>query len=113
MNETNGPDSDLPQMEEGIDRLLRRSMAAPIPSLPADFDRRLMQEVRRRKQPLDRYRRMLLGAYGVVSIVVSAILMRGERLDWGVVAGTLLATIALIAITRPAWRAGHALNKGQ
>jgi len=29
------------------------------------------------------------------------------------VLGTLLATIALIAITRPAWRAGHALSKGQ
>lgn len=113
MNETNGPDRDLPQMEEGVDRLLRRSMAAPVPALPTDFDRRLMQEVRRRKQPLDRYRRMLLGCYAVVSVVVSAILMRGERLDWGVVLGTLLATIALIAITRPAWRAGHALSKGQ
>lgn len=112
MNEI-GPDRDLPQMEEGIDRLLRRSMAATVPSLPADFDRRVMQEVRRKKRPLDRYRAILLSGYGFVSVVVSAILMRGERLDWGVVSGTILATLALAAVTRPAGRVGRGHSKGQ
>ncbi len=113
MNEMFGPNRDLPQMEEGIDRLLRRSMAAPVPSLPEDFDRRLMQKVHGSMRPLDRYRRILLGSYGLVSVVVSAILMRGERLDWGVVSGTILATLALAAITRPVWHASHMPSKGQ
>lgn len=113
MNEMRGSDKDLPHMEDGIDRLLRRSMAAPVPSLPADFDRRVMQKVGRSTRPLDRYRRILVGGYGLVSVVVSAILMRGQRLDWDVVSGTILATLALIAIARPAWRAGQAVSKGQ
>jgi hypothetical protein len=39
--------------EARIDSLLRRSMATPVPSLPPDFDQRLMREVRRSSQPLD------------------------------------------------------------
>jgi hypothetical protein len=37
--------------EAEIDRLLRRSMSAPIPSLPPDFDQRLMRELSRGSQP--------------------------------------------------------------
>ena len=40
-----------------IDSLLRRSMAEPIPSLPPDFEQRVIREARRRSQPLDHYRR--------------------------------------------------------
>ncbi len=113
MSEMLGPDRDGREVEDGIDGLLRRSMAAAVPSLAADFDRRVMQEVRRRGRPLDRYRRILLGAYGVVSVVVSAILMRGERLDWSVVWGTMLATFVLAAIMRPAWRDRKTVIEGR
>jgi hypothetical protein len=104
------PDMDPRPMEpneDGIDRLLRRSIAAPIPSLPPDFDQRLMREVRRGSQALDRYRRILLTGYGLVSFAVSAVVMRGQGLDWGVVSGAMLAPLALVAIAGSAWRAAH------
>ncbi len=75
--------TEMEPREAGIDSLLRRSMAAPVPSLPPDFDQRLMREVRRSSQPLDRYRRILLDGYGLVSVVASAVVMRGQGLDWG------------------------------
>jgi hypothetical protein len=93
--------------EAGIDSLLRRSMAAPVPSLPPDFDQRLMREVRRSSQPLDRYRRILLTGYGLTSVVASAVVMRGQGLDWGAIAGMILAPLALVAAARSAWRATH------
>jgi len=83
--------------EDGIDRLLRRSMAAPIPSLPPDFDQRLMRELRRRSQPLDRYGRILLTGYCMVSVVVSAVVMRGQGLNWTAIAGTMLGSLAMVA----------------
>ena len=38
--------SEMEPREAGIDNLLRRSMAAPVPSLPPDFDQRFMRELR-------------------------------------------------------------------
>jgi len=70
--------TEMEPREAGIDSLLRRSMAAPVPSLPPDFDQRLMREVRRSSQPLDRYRRILLTGYGLTSVVASAVVMRGK-----------------------------------
>ena len=110
MTEMAGPEMRPLQMapnEVGIDRVLRRSMAVPIPTLSKDFDLRLMREVRRDSRPLDQYRRNLLASYGVVSVVVSAMVMRGQGLDWGVVSGTILAALALVVITRSASRAIH------
>jgi hypothetical protein len=51
--------------EAEIESLLRRSMAAPVPSLPPDFDQRLMRQVRRSSSSLDRYDRLLLSGYGL------------------------------------------------
>lgn len=110
MTEMVGPDMNPRPMEpneDGIDRLLRRFIGTPIPSLPPDFDQRLIREVRRGSQPLDRYRQMLLTGYGLVSVVVSAVVMRGQGLDWGIVSGAIFAPLALVAITRSAWRAAH------
>ena len=89
-----------PQTEprEGeIDRLLRCSMAAPVPSLPADFDQRLIRELRRGLQPFDRYRRLLLTGYGLTSAVTSAVVMRGQGLDWGAISLMILGPLALLA----------------
>lgn len=84
--------------EEGIDRLLRRSMAGPLPSLPPDFDQRVVREMRRRAQPLDRYGRILLAGYGLVAAVVSAVVMRSQGLDWGTTAGMILAPLLVVGL---------------
>jgi hypothetical protein len=83
-----------------MDSLLRRSMAAPVPSLPPDFDQRLMREAHRSSEPLNRYGRILLTVYGLTSVVVSAVVMRGQGLGWGAISVMTLAPLALIAATR-------------
>ena len=89
--------TEMEPRETGIDSLLRRSMAAPVPSLPPDFDQRLMRELHRSSQPLDRYRRMLLTGYGVISVVTSTVVMRGQGLEWGTVAMLILGPLAVFA----------------
>ncbi len=80
-----------------MDQFLRRSMAAPIPELPRDFDQRVVREIRHRSQESRRFRKILLGGYGLVSVVVSAVVMRGEGLGWGPVALMVLGPLALVA----------------
>jgi hypothetical protein len=93
--------------EADIDSLLRRSMAAPIPSLPLDFDQRLLREVRRTGQPLDRYRQILIASYGLTSVVASAVVMRGQGLDWGAIAVMILGPLVLVAAVSWSLRATH------
>jgi hypothetical protein len=97
--------SDLEAEIAKIDGLLRRCLAASVPSLPPDFDQRLMREINRGSQPLDRYRRILLMGYGLVSAAVSAAVMRGQGLNWPVVASMMLAPLALVVAVRWARRA--------
>jgi hypothetical protein len=92
------------ERENEMDRLLRRSLATPIPRLPPDFDQRLMSEMLQSSLQLDRHRQILLAGYGLVSVVVSAVLMRDQGLGWGVVAGLILAPLALIVAVRSADR---------
>jgi len=92
--------TEMEPRETGIDSLLRRSMAAPVPSLPPDFDQRLMREVRRGSQPLDRGGRLLLAGYGVLSAVVSAEVMRSQGLAWDGIAVMTLGPLALVAALR-------------
>jgi len=95
--------TEMERNQDGIDSLLRHSMAAPIPKLPTDFDERMMRTVRRRSQPFDRYRQALITSYAFVSVAVCAVLMRGQGLGWSTVAGMSLAPLALIAVTCPLW----------
>lgn len=104
----NEPENEMEPRQGGIDSLLRRSMAAPMPSLKADFDQRVMRAVHRSGQPLDRYRRILFTGYGVTSAVACAVVMRGQGLGWGAIAGMIVAPLALIAVGRGAWRTTHA-----
>ena len=97
--------TEMEPSEAGIDSVLRRSMAAPLPSLPSDFHQRLMREVRRGSQPLDRYRRILFTGYGLTSALVSAVIMRGQGLDWGAIAVMILGPVALAAAAPWARRA--------
>jgi len=89
--------TEMEPREAAIDNLLRRSMAAPVPSLPPNFDQRVMRELRRTLQPLDRFRRTLLVGYGLMSVVTSAVVMRGQGLEWGPIAALTLAPLAVIA----------------
>src|SRR5690242_6726040 len=86
-----------------MDSLLRRSMAGPIPILPPDFEQRVMRSARRGSKPLARYRQTVMTSYGLVSVVVCTVLMRGQGLGWGTVAGMVLGPLALLAITTPLW----------
>jgi hypothetical protein len=99
--------TEMEPRDEGIDSLLRRSMSAPVPRLAPDFDQRFLRELRQRSQVLGRYRRILLGCYGLIAVVTSAVVMRGQGLDWGTTAVTILGPLALVGAVPWAWRAAH------
>jgi hypothetical protein len=105
--------NEMEPREAGIDRLLRRSMAAPVASLSPDFDQRLMREVRRGSQPLDRYRRILLSGYALISVATSAAIMRGQGLHWGAISATILGPLALVAAARSVRRVPRTLGHGR
>ena len=87
--------------EAEIDSLLRRSMAAPVPRLPSDFDEVLSREVRRRpSQRPHRYSRVLLAGYGVISAAVCVVVMHGQGLGWGVIAAMTLGPLAMVEAAR-------------
>jgi hypothetical protein len=86
--------------EAEIDKLLRRSMAAPVPRLPSDFNQVLSREVRRRSQGPNRYGQILLAGYSVMSVAVCMVLMRGQGLGWGVIAATTLGPLAMLEAAR-------------
>lgn len=99
--------TEMDPRDAGMDSLLRRSMAAPVPGLPPDFDQRLMRELRRSSEPLNRYGRILLTSYGLTSVVVSAVVMRGQGLGWGAISVMILGPLALIAAARWTRRAAY------
>jgi hypothetical protein len=89
--------TEMEPREAGIDSLLRRSMAAPVPNLPPDFDQRLLRELRRGPRVLDRRHRILLAGYGLISVATSAVVMRGQGLEWGTIAVMIAGPLALVA----------------
>ena len=99
--------NEMESREDGIDRLLQRSMTGPVPRLAPDFDERVMRELRRRSEPMGRSRRLLLAGYGTMSVAVSAIVMRGQGLGWGMTMGMILAPCVVIAVVRLAQRASQ------
>jgi hypothetical protein len=99
--------SEMDPREVEMDSLLRRSMAAPVPSLRPNFDQRLMRELRRSSLPSNQFGRILLAGYGGVSAVVSIVVMRGQGLGLGAIAVMILGPLALVATVPWAWRATH------
>ena len=90
-----------------VDNLLRRSMAAPVPNLPPDFERRVMCKLNQSSPELDRYRRIVLASYALISVAVSAVVMRSQGLEWGAIAAMILGPLALIVAVPLARRAAH------
>jgi hypothetical protein len=89
--------TEMEPRDDGIDNLLRRSLTAPVPSLPPEFDQRVMRELRRNSQPLDRFRQTLLIGYGLISVAASAVVMRGQGLEWVPITALIIAPLALVA----------------
>ena len=89
--------TEMDPSQSGIDRLMRNSMAATVPALAPDFDQRLMRNLTQNSHALARYRQILLITYGVVSVVVSAAVMRSQGLDWAPIAAMILGPLALVA----------------
>ena len=105
------PMSEMDPREVKIDSLLRRSMAAPVPSLRPDFDQRLMREMRRRSQPSNQFSRILLAGYGGLSAVISTVVMRGQGLGWGAITVMILGPLTLVATVPWVWRATHSTTR--
>lgn len=99
-----------PEENDAIDRLLRRSMAAPIPSLSPKFEQRVVRALRSKSEPLDEYHRNLLTGYSVVSVLVSALVMRGQGLPWGAVAASVMAPLIVVAVSRSVRSANSAAS---
>jgi len=91
-----GPSSGMDPSEAEVDSLLRRSMAAPVPRLPPDFNQVLWCQVRRRSERPNRSGQILLAGYGVMSAAASIVVMRGQGLGWGVIAAMTLGPLAMV-----------------
>jgi len=92
--------SDMDPRNAEIDRLLRRSMAAPVPALSPDFHQVLSRELRRRSQPPNSFGPILLASYSVVSAAISVVVMRGQGLGWMAIALTTLAPLSTLELAR-------------
>ena len=102
--------TDLVPNSDGIEKLLRSSMSAPIPTLPSEFDQRVMRAFRRDSPKLLHYHHMLLSVYGIVSAIVCAALMRGQGLGWNTIGGFVLAPLALVVVARATWSIAKKMN---
>jgi hypothetical protein len=80
---------------DGIDSMLRRSMAAPVPGLPPDFDQRVMRKLRHTSRG------------GLISIATCAGIMHGQGLAWGPIAAAILVPLALVPMVSMARRTSH------
>jgi hypothetical protein len=90
--------TEVEPREDGIDSLLRRSLAARVPSLSPEFDRRLMREIHQPSPERRRYRSIMLAGYGLTSALTCTVIMRGEGLHWGLIAVMMLASVTLVAV---------------
>jgi hypothetical protein len=90
-----------------MDRFLLRSMKAPVPALPSNFDKRVLRAVNRNSGLVERYRWILFTAYAIVSALTSLLIMHGAGLDWSPIIG-ILAPVTLISAIFSAWKAKRA-----
>ncbi|MGA3190244.1 MAG: hypothetical protein ABSF22_24325 [Bryobacteraceae bacterium] len=92
--------SEMDPRQAEMDRLLRRSMSAPVPRLTPGFDERLSRELRRRSEPANQYGRILLAGYALISAATSILVMRGQGLHWGMIAAMTMGPLALVEAAR-------------
>jgi hypothetical protein len=92
--------TEMESRDADMDRLLRRSMNAPIPTLSPEFDQRVLNEVNRRTQTVDRFPRNLLLGYCLMSIGVCVLVMRGQGMNWAQLSAIILTPLSLLALLR-------------
>ena len=79
--------------EEQVDQWLRDAMSGSTPRLSASFDARLEKRLRPRR--LTATGRVVMAAYVLAALLVSAWALRNATLDWAIVAAVLLpSTVA-------------------
>ena len=99
--------TEMDPHDEEMDRFLLRSMKAPVPALPSNFDKRVLRAVNRNSDLVERYRRILFIAYAVVSALTSLVIMRGAGLDWWAILG-IVAPVTLITAALSTWKTKRA-----
>lgn len=90
-----------------MDRLLLRSMKAPVPALSSNFDRRLLRAVNRKPEMVERYRWILFMGYAVVSALTCLLIMHNAGIGWLPIIG-ILAPVTLVPAAFSAWKAKRA-----
>jgi hypothetical protein len=88
--------------DQEMDRLLRQSMAAPIPRLSTACYQGLSRELRRNCEAPGQFGRVLMASYGVVSAAVCVVVMRGQGLGWEAIALATLGPLAAFEVARRA-----------
>jgi RNA polymerase sigma-70 factor (ECF subfamily) len=94
------PVSEPVEKDAAMDRMLRRSLNAPVPELSPDFESRVLREASRSEGASLRYRNAVLTGYAATSAIASVVVMRGQGLGWGVVALAMLTPMLLAAVGR-------------
>ena len=95
--------TEMEPHDEEMDRLLLQSMRAPVPTLPSNFDRRVLRAVNRDSSLVERYRWMLVTVYAVVSALTSLLIMHSAGIRWLPIM-VILALLTLISVAMPAWK---------
>lgn len=79
-----------------IDEILRRSLATPTPTLPADFHARILHHTQSQPPRRAQLRRQILTAYALAAAFTSATLLHAQGLSWPITLSFTLAPLALI-----------------
>jgi hypothetical protein len=82
---------------DGMDQLLRKTMSAPAPVLPPNFERNLERKINARPPRLASTGQRVLSIYALATLLISILAMRVAGVDWPWIA---------LAITAPAMVSG-------
>ncbi|MBS1718773.1 MAG: hypothetical protein JSS72_13680 [Armatimonadetes bacterium] len=83
--------------DEKMDALLQSALKAPVPTLKADWDQRVLEQAAKRHAIQLSVRRYVLWGYWITAAMTSFIVMRNVGISIGVTGGTL-AVAAVIAL---------------
>ncbi len=90
--------NEMEPWEEDIEILLRHSMSSAAPDLSQDFEIALMTKLDLATKRLDKFRRVMICGYILVSALASVVIMRGEGLHWAAIGALLLGPATLLSL---------------
>jgi hypothetical protein len=82
--------------QQKVDEWLREAMSGGAPALSAGFDGRLEKRLRPRR--LTATGRIVMAAYALAALLISAWALRGASLDWSLVAAVLLSSAVVATV---------------